>query len=699
MKSRFQALADFKAELISERVYPLFLAGLVLKLILGSLFASSYMTELFAPFVNFFVDNLTLNPYFHFIPNQSVLEPFPYPAMMLYIMAIPRLLFGWLDFDPNIGFFDLFIYRLPLLLADLAIFAVLTKWLRGNLKRLVWFYWLSPVLIYINYLHGQLDVVPIALLFFSLLFLFKNSFLLAMLFLGLSVATKTHILMTVPFFVIYMASKRINIKGILLPLVIFAFTFLVVNIPFLGSDAFFEMVFNNQQQGKVFISKIKIFDQNYFYLIPACYFLLFLKSALLKFYNRNVFLMFLGFSFGIILLFVSPNQGWYYWLIPFLSFFYSKEKGRSYVLFMGLQGLYLLYFLISEQSDYLQIFQVLNPSFAEAPIPFYSLKVAGVNTPFYVDIVLTLMMTTLLTNCIWIYQKGIQNYYEKKLTSKPYLIGIAGDSGAGKTTLSNALETLFMKNNTSLVRGDDMHRWERGHDNWKDYTHLNPKANNLHSEFDFFNNLKNGKKIYRSEYNHQNGKFDEEKVVDVNKVIIFEGLHSFYLGPVRKMFDLKIFLKPDRELMKGWKVERDMKKRGHSQDKILGEIDRRENDSKQFIDIQEQHADITIEIAKEQEQLVYQMRFPNSITFNNILDSLGALSGVTLNHDYQENDKQVISIRGDSTGLDLEALSKRLIPGLDEIGVYEPVFPQGNYGIVVLLLVYFIFEEVKQSES
>src|SRR6185369_2212558 len=63
--------------------------------------------------------------------------------------------------------------------------------------------------------------------------------------------------------------------------------------------------------------------------------------------------------------------------------------------------------------------------------------------------------------------------------SRPRVIGIAGDSGAGKDTLSRLLCDLFEVQRTLVVAGDDYHRWARFDENWKKHTHLDPNANRL----------------------------------------------------------------------------------------------------------------------------------------------------------------------------------------------------------------------------
>lgn len=61
----------------------------------------------------------------------------------------------------------------------------------------------------------------------------------------------------------------------------------------------------------------------------------------------------------------------------------------------------------------------------------------------------------------------------------PIAIGIAGDSATGKSTFANLIKDNIFKDNSIIIEGDNYHKWERNDKHWKQYTHLNPKANFL----------------------------------------------------------------------------------------------------------------------------------------------------------------------------------------------------------------------------
>ena len=84
------------------------------------------------------------------------------------------------------------------------------------------------------------------------------------------------------------------------------------------------------------------------------------------------------------------------------------------------------------------------------------------------------------------------------------------------------------------IEGDGDHKWERNDNNWKSFTHLDPKANYIHRQSEIIYELKNNRPILRSEYNHSNGKFNKPTKVNPKRYIAIAGL-PFYLPKQRKI--------------------------------------------------------------------------------------------------------------------------------------------------------------------
>jgi len=688
---------------LSELIYSkLFWFGILLKLVLGAFLVSDYMVILFAPFIDFFSNNPSENPYKYFY-DKGTNDNFPYPAFMLYAMSLPHFVLNWRE---GLDVTNLWVYRLPLLFFDLAILLVLWRWMKGATSRrnLLIYYWLSPVLIYITYIHGQLDVIPMSLTFITLYFLFREKLSLAPIFLGLAISSKLHIVLIVPFIISYLVVQRTSKIKILKASSICLLVILVVNAPFLASVEFYKLTFSSNEQSKVFGVLLTYLNNSdvEFYVVPCAYALLFANSLVRQSFNRDILIMYLGFAFGILLFFIPPQQGWYFWILPYFSYFYSKEKRHALPLFLGLQFLYILYFGIKEDSDYIEVFQLV------APIPDWSLNMyldrKGVNVQEVESLIFTFLQTLLLINCIWMYTRGIASYQKHGFTSKPYMVGIGGDSGVGKTTLSENIRQVFKLSNTTVIRGDDMHKWERGHEMWEEYTHLNPKANYLHKEYDYLKILKEGKSAFRRHYDHTNGRFTEEKGTVVKKLVIFEGLHTFYLDKMRSIYDLKIFIRPDTQLATHWKIIRDRKKRGYTTKQVLEKIRKREDDRVKYIEPQEKYADVLIELLCEKKienlgdetevpEIYLRMRYKNSVYLDELVERLGVIPGLNIQHYYDHNENQFIVFRGDIPDHKLESIAHNALPDFDEIGVYNPNWPPGFQGIVLLFLSYYIFDD------
>ena len=197
------------------------------------------------------------------------------------------------------------------------------------------------------------------------------------------------------------------------------------------------------------------------------------------------------------------------------------------------------------------------------------------------------------------------------------LILISGSSGVGKTTIAKLICMALPHDSTVLISGDDLHLWERNHEKWKQFTHLDPKANDLDRGYKDILQLKNNKTILRKCYRHDTGNFDENVKIEPKPIIVYEGLHALYDERIKSLSRVKIFVDTDEELKTKWKIERDIKKRGYSKQQVLDAIARRKKDEQTHIDPQKFHADVIIKFKKENNNIVL-----NFETKTNIHDQL-----------------------------------------------------------------------------
>lgn len=401
----------------------------------------------------------------------------------------------------------------------------------------------------------------------------------------------------------------------------------------------------------------------------------------LKILSRDTFLMFLGFSFGIFLLLMVPSPGWYYWLIPFLFYFFTKSGFSIYPAFL-IQFFYLLYFVELDQF---------------IPIVGIPLK----------ELLLSLLQISLLICCFYIYKNGFLNFSDKKLLSSPLMVGIGGDSGVGKTTLSEYLHTFFGISNSLIIRGDDSHKWSRNDDNWKKFTHLDPKANNIYHEQESLKDLSKGRSVQRRFYDHSTGNFSEEFTIRPKGLIIYDGLHPFFLSKVREIFDFKVFINPDPLLQAHWKIKRDSSKRGYTKQQVLNNLESRKNDSKQFIESQSAFADLIINLSisnkdfepgnDTEPQINYNLSLSNNYHVEPLIEEIIQSNGDIISHSYSSDGSHEIIIDKIHGNLNTNSIMDLFFNDFEQISLYESSLDKSVNTLIILIISYCIFQISNES--
>ena len=176
------------------------------------------------------------------------------------------------------------------------------------------------------------------------------------------------------------------------------------------------------------------------------------------------------------------------------------------------------------------------------------------------------------------------------------IIGVAGDSGCGKSTFLRRLIDLFGEEFMTVICLDDYHSLDRKGRKVAGVTALNPQANNFDLMAEQIKALKNGQAIDKPIYNHETGELDPPERIEPNKVIVIEGLHPLYDERVRELVDFGVYLDISDEVKIKWKIQRDMAERGHTYDDILASINARKPDFTAYIEPQRQYADVVIQV-------------------------------------------------------------------------------------------------------
>jgi phosphoribulokinase len=177
---------------------------------------------------------------------------------------------------------------------------------------------------------------------------------------------------------------------------------------------------------------------------------------------------------------------------------------------------------------------------------------------------------------------------------QPVVLGIVGDSAAGKNTITQGLVNLLGPESVTHVCTDDYHKYDRKERAERGITPLNPDCNFLDVLEQHIERLHNGQPILKPVYDHATGKLIRPEYVQPKQFVVVEGLLSFSSPTLRQFFDVKVYLDPPEEVRKQWKIKRDTIYRGYTTDEVLAEMERREPDSREFIRPQRMYADLVV---------------------------------------------------------------------------------------------------------
>lgn len=180
---------------------------------------------------------------------------------------------------------------------------------------------------------------------------------------------------------------------------------------------------------------------------------------------------------------------------------------------------------------------------------------------------------------------------------RTYVIGVAGGTASGKTTIVKIIKDYF-KDDIELIGHDCYYK---AHDDMplEDRKNLNydhPSSFDTERMVKDVADLREGKTIERPVYDYTVHNRAKEKVtIYPKKILMLEGILVLESEALRNLMDLKLFVDADADERLMRRITRDMKERGRSIDSVLSQYrDTVKPMHEQFIEPSKKHADLII---------------------------------------------------------------------------------------------------------
>jgi uridine kinase len=669
-------------------LHPMFMIGLLVRLVLIVYMTPLAVTQWYAPFLDVSTSVLTLDPWSVWIHNGGSPAAFPYGYAM-WVVFLPLTLIAKL-----IGLPQLYAYQFTLLVADFCLLLTLHQLLPYRKRLLLIAYWLSPIIILASYGLGLNDLIPALLLFLSIVFVRQVELRLAGACLAAAISAKLSMVLALPFFLIYLFNNRTLRKRLPNFLSGFSLSILLLGVPFLFSAAGIQMLLGNPEMGKVYRLAIDLAGNVSIFVVPLTYFIMLYLTWRVRRLNFDLFQLTTGMALLLIVLMTPASPGWVVWCLPFLTL-YQAISGRMAILLVGVfSAAYVLSTLLV------------------TPLQFVNGRELEIGTALHFpgllgNLVASLMHTGMvaigLVLAIRIWREAISRNDFFRLSRKPFVVGVAGDSGAGKDTFADAIAGLFGEHSVVKLSGDDYHLWDRQKPMWQIMTHLNPMANDLEGFCNDLVSLTDGKNVLSRHYDHQTGLMSKPFKIYSNDFIIASGLHALYLPILRDCYNLKIYLDIDEGLRRHFKLKRDVQERGHSVDWVLGTFEKRESDSERFIRPQSNHAELILSLQPIHSRMLdglddmYPLRLKLVVVTKNGFNELSihrVLVGVCgLHVDIvvgNDGTDVKMTIEGEVSAADIAMATEILCPRVLEFLDIHPKWQDGMLGLMQLVTLYHI---------
>ena len=182
--------------------------------------------------------------------------------------------------------------------------------------------------------------------------------------------------------------------------------------------------------------------------------------------------------------------------------------------------------------------------------------------------------------------------------NKPLIIGVAGGTASGKTSVSRILYDAFSDRTITLLRQDDYYN-DQSHMTMEERIKTNydhPLSMDNELLVTHLKKLMLGYSIEKPVYDYtQHTRSDVTEKIDPTKIIIVEGLFVLEDVKIRELLDIKIFVESDDDIRFIRRLLRDTTERGRTIDSVIAQyIESVKPMHQEFVEPTKKYADIIV---------------------------------------------------------------------------------------------------------
>lgn len=187
---------------------------------------------------------------------------------------------------------------------------------------------------------------------------------------------------------------------------------------------------------------------------------------------------------------------------------------------------------------------------------------------------------------------------------KPLLIGIAGGTASGKSSIAEIIYNNFKDSKSiCIIKEDDFYK-DQSHMPMEERVKTNydhPLAFDHDLLFTFLNKLINGEEVVKPIYDFTvHNRSDKTEIIKPCDVIIFDGLFALFNQDIRELLDIKIYVDTPADVRFIRRLRRDTVERNRTVDNIINQyLSTVKPMHDQFIEPSKQYADLIIPHGKE----------------------------------------------------------------------------------------------------